>query len=436
MAQTNINTGPGTQSTLLGDFKERYAPKWQTLFEQASPLTKRFLFQAGTAVGNKYHQPVDVANEQGFTQAAQGVLPTSATYVQPLAGQSQDAQVTPYQIHGRAAVAYEAEYSSLSGAQAFLDANKLVMKRLTLGAAKRHEWGIINGQEGWLKSDGTTIATGATRTFIGTADTFAAGAFIGAIGMPVQLFLDSGGSPTGSGLFTNATASANDLPYISAVNYDTHTLTITVPNTSDQSVALTSTYWVFPWIPSYTSEMPGLGKISSNTGSLFNVDASVYPEWAGNIFSSVGILDIAKVLEVHGQMAPWFPMLGMKTLTIIPPKAFEVLNTDQAALRQYDVSYTDQAKNGFQGMRFNTQVGTTELIAHPMCRNSRAHVCVEEETIRIGATEHTFITRGKSGDVLVVESSNSPAGEMRDFISLALFCEAPRHTAILSGLTY
>ena len=151
MAQTNINTGPGSQSTLLGDFKERYAPKWQTLFEQASPLTKRFLFQAGTAVGNKYHQPVDVANEQGFTQAAQGVLPTSATYVQPLAGQSQDAQVTPYQIHGRAAVAYEAEYSSLSGAQAFLDANKLVMKRLTLGAAKRHEWGIINGQEGWLK---------------------------------------------------------------------------------------------------------------------------------------------------------------------------------------------------------------------------------------------------------------------------------------------
>jgi len=429
------------QAALVGDFLERYAADWKTLFEQASPLTKRFKFLAGKAVGNKYHQPVDVANEQGFSNAAPGVTPIVSSYVLPTAGQSQDAQVQPYQIHGRAQVTYTAAYQSSDGARAFLDANKLVMKRLTLGAAKRHEWAILNGQEGWAKSDGTAIsnpqnAANTPRVFTASAAQWASGAFIGAIGMPVAIFLDSGGSPTGSNLLVNGTIANGDLSYISAIDYSAKTITINFTNATDANLTLSGTYWLFPFTASATSEMPGLGKISANTGTLFNVSAATYPEWSGNTFSSIGTLDMAKVLEIHGVMAPWFPMLGMKTLTIIPPKAFEVLNTDQAALRQYDVSYTDQAKSGFRGMSFNTQVGTTELVPHPMCWDGRMHVCVEEETVRIGSTDHTFITRGKSGDVLVVESSTSPAGEMRDLIDLALFCEAPRHTALGTGLTY
>lgn len=423
------------QAQLVGDFRERYAPKWKTLFEQASPLSSEFKFMVGQAVGNKYHQPVDVANEQGFSAAAPGVLPSSTAYLLPVAGQSQDAQVEPYQLHGRARVAYTAEYRSDSEAKAFLDANKIVMKRLTLGAAKRHEWCILNGQEGWAQSDGTTIATGATRTFIASAASWATGAFIGAIGMPVAIFLDSAGAPSGSNLFVGRTNNS-DAPYISAINYSTRTLTLTVPNATDQSVALTNTYWIFPETHSATTEFAGLGKISSNTGILFNINAATYPEWQGNVLSSVGVVDFAKVLEAHGVMAPWFPQLNTDTLTILPPKAFEVLNTDQAALRQYDVSFSQKSKNGFRELSFATQVGNTRIIAHPMCRDSRMHIVVPDEIIRIGSTEHTFITRKNGAEVMVVESSDSPSGEMRDLIELALFAEAPRHTLIGTGLSY
>ncbi len=426
--------GENTQATLVGNFRERYAPNVKFLYQQAAPMVKLVGFEKGVALGNKYHQPVDLALEHGFSAAAPGVLPTGATYIPPTPGQSGDAQVDAYQIHGRAQVTYSAIARSQQEASAYLDSVKFVIKRLTLGAAKRAEWTLLNGQEGWGNVNGTNPGSSSSRVVTISDATWASGAFIGAKGMPIDLYSDSSG-PTSTRISTGR-SSTSDPILIASVNYATKAVTLTVPNATDQSLNI-GTAWIFPESHSILTEMPGLGKITTNTSTLFNIDASVNDLWAGNSLSISATLSFAKILEAHGIMAPFFPQaMNNETLSLVPPKGYEVLNGDQAALREFNVDKT-VAENGFEGLRFRSQVGQNTIQAHAMVRDSRFHICVAKELKRIGSQDTEFIQRGKSGgDELILESGTSPASEMRTLLELALFSEAPRHTFIGTGLTY
>lgn len=428
-------SGENSQASLIGNFRERYAPKVKFLYEQAAPLVKLIGFEKGVALGNKYHQPVDLALEHGFSAAAPGVLPTGATYIPPTAGQSGDAQVDAYQIHGRAQVTYSAIARSQDAAAAYLDSVKFVIKRLTLGAAKRAEWTILNGEEGWANTTSTNPGSAASRIVTVSDATWASGAFIGAKGMPLDIYSDSSGAPSSSRVSTGR-SSTSDPILITSVNYATKQVTLNCQNATDQSLALNNV-WIFPESHSITTEMAGLGKITTNTGSLFNIDASVNDLWAGNSLAISATLSFAKILEAHGLMAPFFPMaMNNETISLVPPKGYEVLNSDQAAMREFNVEKT-VAENGFEGLKFRSQVGVNTIQAHAMVRDSRFHIAVAKELKRIGSQDTEFIQRGKTGDeMLILESGTSPASEMRTLLELALFSEAPRHTFIGTSLTY
>lgn len=422
-------------STFVGNFKYRFAKEFKTLFEQGSPASKRFPFQAGEKLGRSYLQPVDMSSEHGYTAAAAGTTPgvSSAPYILPISGQTQEAQVNAPQIHGRAAVSYVAEMRSADDAQAFVNTNKQTMKRMTQTASQRHEWAIFNGQEGWGQITSASVA-GASRVLTMNADTWADGAWIGSIGRPLDFFANSGGLPTGAKLNTGATSTSN-APYITAIDYLARTITVAFPLVGDQALALTSAH-IFPESFSATTEMLGLGLIASTTTSYFNIDPATYPEWKGQTTSSVGTLDFSALLRAHGQMAPWFPA-AMSTTSWIPTAAYEIVNADQAALRQYDASYGDRGVNGFRSLVFAAQTGKTELFAHSFVKRGRFHITCDEDIVRIGSTEHTFMTNGRGGmGDSVLHSSGSPSKEMRDLIELQVFTPAPRRLFLGTGLTY
>lgn len=425
-----------SQATLVGNFKDRYAKNVKFLYEQAAPLVKEIGFEAGKKIGKQYHQPVDMALEHGFSASPSGTTPSGATYLNPTTGQSQDALVDAFALHGRASVEYTAIARSSDEAAAYLDSVKFVIKRLTLGAAKRNEWMLLNGQEGWGNVNGTNPGSASARTITISDATWASGAFIGAKGMPLDLYSDSAGAPTSTRISTGRTSTSDPIT-ITSVNYTNKTVTLSLPNATDQSLNI-ATAWIFPETHSILSEHPGLGKITANTSTLFNIDASVYDLWAGNNLSVASTISFAKILEAHGIMAPFFPMsMGVNTKSIVSPKSFEVLNSDQAALREYDVE-KDEAKNGFRKLSFNSQVGLNTIVSHSFCRDSRFHIAVMDELKRIGSQDTDFINRGQSGagETLILESATSPASEMRTLSELALFCEAPRHLFMGTGLTY
>ncbi len=416
-----------TTSTMAGFFKEVYA---QEVIDLTAPILKvsnRIKFTEATMVGSKYHQPVDVALEHGCTAAAANS--GAVSLLDPVASVLQDCQVEGAQIFGRAQVDYEAIFrATQAGKAAFGSATKHVVKRLATSVAKRLEISMLHGQRG-IGAVTATSGSSTTRTYTVSDETWSAGIWAGS----VNATLDFWNAALSSKLNTNAKV------IVTSVNINNKTVSVSGNSTDlsaiDSEISSNGSANIFWETFSPTTEMAGLDKILRNTGTLFNINAATYEVWSGNLYSaSTGTISMGKLLEALATPVA-FGAEG-DYLAVVSPKAFEVLNTDLAALRMLDASYGKKGQNGFGSITYYFQNGTLEIMAHPLQKDGLCHVFNPSEAKRIGATDLTFITRRGSEDALILELSGSAGAEMRCYVNQALFIEAPRRTSVLAGITY
>ncbi len=421
------------QSTLVGLFKEVYAGRIVEAWSFMAKLTNRIKFvQKDLQPGNFYHQPVDLQLEHGITAAGAGVTPGlgGAPFLPASAGQMQDAQVVGAQLIGRASVSYEAIARSANSKAAFQGATANIVRRLSRSVVKRLELQVLHGQRG-LGTVGANPANGASRTVVLTDESWAGGIWSGMKGASLDLY-----NSVGTKVSTGAT-STGDAIRINSIDTATKSLVLTVPNASDQTLNVANTN-IFFETSSPTSEMAGidvLTGITSASPTIFNISPAAYELWQANQYPGVGTISFGKLLQALSLAAQY--ELSDTAVAVIPTKAFEVLNTDIAALRQYDVSYTEsRAKNGVKALTYFGQTGDLEIIPHAFQKDGLAHIITPSEAARIGASEPDFITRQGSEDKLILESATSAGSEMRCYSNQALFFAQPRHSVRLSGLTY
>lgn len=420
-----------TQS-LVGFFKEVYAQEVKDLTAPILKVANRVKFSEATMVGNKYHQPVQVAMEHGVTYAAANAN-APVTLLSPVAGVLQDAQVEGAQIFGRSQVDYESIYrAAQAGPKAFGNATKHVVKRLATSVAKRLELSMLHGQRG-IADISSKTGSSTTRTYTITDEAWSAGIWAGS----VNATLDCWKADYSAKINTNAAL------VVTSVDINNKTVSVSGNATDltniDSEIASPTgggtTAKLFWESSGPSTEMAGLDKILRNTGTLFNISAATYETWAGNIYStSTGTLSMGKLLEAMASPVA-FGAEG-DYLAVVSPKAFEVLNTDLAALRMLDSSYGKKGENGFGSIKYYYQNGSLEILAHPLQKDGLAHVFNPDEAKRIGATDLTFISRRGSEEALILELANSAGAEMRCYANQALFIEAPRRTTLLAGITY
>lgn len=416
-----------TTSAMMGFFKEVYAQQVIDLTAPILKVTNKIPFTEATMVGNKYHQPVDVALEHGVTAAAANS--GAVSLLSPVASVLQDAQVEGAQIFGRAQVDYEAIFrATQAGKQAFGNATKHVVKRLATSVAKRLEISMLHGQRG-IGAVTATSGSAGSRTYTVSDESWSAGIWAGS----VNATLDFWNAALGSKLNTLAAV------VVASVNINNKTISVTGNATDlsaiDSEISGNGSANVFWESFSPTTEMAGLDKILRNTGTLFNINAATYEVWSGNLYSSsTGTISMGKLLEALATPVA-FGAEG-DYVAVVSPKAFEVLNTDLAALRMLDSSYGKKGQNGFGSITYYFQNGTLEILSHPLQKDGLCHIFNPSEAKRIGATDLTFITRRGSEDALILELSGSAGAEMRCYVNQALFIEAPRRTSVLAGITY
>ncbi len=416
------------QTQLTGLFKEIYGTSVVDAFAFAAPLASRLikfdLQEAG--LGNKYHQPVDLQLEHSFTCAAAGTVPT---YLAVNAGMMQDAQAQGIQSFGRSAVSYEAiARAAEGGKKAFESATKRVVKRLGMSALKRLEIQLLHGGRG-IGEAASVTGTSTTRAVVLTDASWSAGIWAGMVGATLD-----------NALAATPSVKLNTNAAIVLVSVTTSTKTLNISGNStdmgyiDSNIA--SNILFFPETGLSTTEISGLDAWSNMSGTWFNIVSSTYDLWNSNIYStSTGVLSFAKLMEAAGQIAAYGSV--QKLVAVVSPKAFEVLNTDQAALRKYDASYkSGKGETGVEGLTFHSQVGPMEILPHQFQKDGLVHLFAPDEALRVGATDVTFIQRHGTGEKLIVESATTPAGEMRTYSSQQLFVEQPRHLNLLSGVTY
>ena len=416
-----------TTSTMSGFFKEVYAQQVIDLTAPILKVTNKIPFTEATMVGSKYHQPVDVTLEHGCTAAAANS--GAVSLLDPVASVMQDAQIEGAQIFGRAQVDYEAIFrATQAGKQAFGNATKHVVKRLATSVAKRLEISMLHGQRG-IGAVTATSGSSTSRTYTVSDESWSAGIWAGS----VNATLDFWNAALGSKLNTNAAV------VVASVNINNKTISVTGNATDlsaiDSEISGNGSANVFWETFSPSTEMAGLDKILRNTGTLFNINAATYEVWSGNLYSSsTGTISMGKLLEALATPVA-FGAEG-DYVAVVSPKAFEVLNTDLAALRMLDSSYGKKGQNGFGSITYYFQNGTLEILSHPLQKDGLCHIFNPSEAKRIGATDLTFITRRGSEDALILELSGSAGAEMRCYVNQALFIEAPRRTSVLAGITY
>lgn len=435
------------QTTLVGLFKDTYGESVIDAWAFLAPLSKRIRFlPQELRPGGTYHQPIDLVLEHGISHAAAGTVIGTGTSVffPATAGQTQDAQLTGAQIVARASVSYEAIARSVNDKAAFESATYRVVKRLSEAAMKRLEIQLLHGKKGLGTVESLATETGSSGAYFTvvtiSAATWAPGIWAGMVGAFIDLYQsDCSTARQAANINTGVITGTSGWCRISAVDQANRTVTLNYGTARSGWVAGDVLFFGSAVGGTSATEMDGLESIAAvnaSSGTFWNIATGTYDLHRANQYSAAGVPSMEKILEACGLLAD-YGVKGQEVTAVIPTKAFQVLNSDLAALRMFDASYTSaRAEAGAATIRYHGQTGPVEILPHSMQKDGMAQILPLRDAYRVGATDLTFITRHGSEEKLILESATSAGSEMRCYSNQSLFVESLRHVVGITGFTY
>ena len=406
-----------TPDTMIGDFKNLYEksglvnaiPSW-CLLQDKVPFE-----EADAGLGQYYVFGVVLQKEQGFTYApssgtGSGVVTMNAS----IAGYIGQAQVEGFAIYLRSRLSYDAAAkASRAGKKAFAQAYGAVLKNMKESHQYRLECSLLYGRDGL-----GIVSTNTSGALVLTAASWATG--IWASGMKGAI-LEA---------FDATTTTANQLNgdlTISAISVALKTVTVTGTNSS--VVATNILYFKGARTTTGFNECIGLNRILTYSGTIFNIDNSLYELWSAQSYAVNGNLSLTAIMNGAA--------LGMsfgleKSFFFCAPEKFAQLASDEAALRRY-VQDTPNAKRGVKGIVFQMGSVDVEILPHPLVKQGDGMMIPEKALHRVGATDVTMALPG-SGEQMSVMVTDSTAIEFRSMSDQGLFCDTPAQCVKFTGI--
>ena len=396
--------------SLNGLFKEVYADKIKNLIPEGTRLVQKIPFsERKHTLGSLYHQPVVLGLEHGITYAG----PTDDAFAldPAIAGVIRDAQVQGSQMMLRSRLGVAAASRAVRGGdKSFETATKFLVRNMLRSLARRLEVGTLYGQVG-IGAVGSL--PGGNVIEIETAE-WAPGVWAGSENMVVEIVDATSTTPRGTAKVT-------------AVDMTNRTVTV------DAIPAGTVATDLFYYKSARGNESAGIHKILTNTGPLFNIDASSYTLWKGNELDLAGApLSFARTQDAIALAVE--KGLDSDVTVMVNTRTWSDLLTEQTALRQFDQSYkTSIAEAGHQEICFYGQNGKVEIVPSIFVKEGYAYVLCLEDMMRIGSTDITF-KRPDQGDTFFRELENAAGYELRAYSDQALFCCAPGKNTLIKGI--
>lgn len=420
-------SGSYDYSALDGQLKQRYAKKITRAVPNNRFIQKNVPFSSAELIGDRFNAPILLSNDSGFTYTdPNGGL---TTLNEAVAAQMKNAYLSGSEVIERTAMTYGQLARAVAPGAAFENTFDLVMKGMVEATSKRVEIAMLYGQSGVAKAASSANVSATKTTITVMSAHWAAAIWAGSEGCQLNFY--RGSSEVSSGADAVFTVSAVD-----SVNKK-----ITVTGTSTGITALDAEIASYPntvdafYNGSYGLEMVGLKKILTNTSSLFGIDAAAYSLWKGNHITTSGSLTQAKILDAVATCAN----LGLSedVYVCVNPKAFNVLSSDQSALRMYDSSYSNgQGTNGFAGLKFHSPSGVVTVVPHMFVKEGDCFVINLNDMQRIGASDITFQTPGKGSAYQMFFQLPSQNGvELRMYCNQAIMLYRPAQGALLDGFS-
>lgn len=363
-------------------------------------------------------QPVTLGLEHGFTyggSAGEAFLLNSA-----IASPNRDAQVKGYELVLVSAISVGAASRSISSKGAFEQETKRLVQNMLKSTQIRMEIQLMYGQSGIAR------IKSISGNVISVCDAeWAAGIWSGSKNAALEIRSSSG---TLRGVCNVVK------PSLASKSIEVDVMPAGVSGNVDPENAASD---VIYFKGSYNKEFAGLHKIITNTGTIFNIDASEFDLFKGNevlvgtnAHSGAAFISFDKVEESIA-LAMEKGLTEEDVVCLVNPKHWNKLMTEQAAKRQYDSSYSsEKMENGTKTLVFYGQNGKIEVHASLFVKEGFAYVFPPAELERIGSSDITFERPGFPGKFFKeMESANGY--ELRAYSDQALFTSAPGKMTVL-----
>ena len=426
----------GTKSTLDGLYKDVYADKMDSLIPDFGILTKRIKFQPSKKTGRDYVKAVKLTNEHGFTYGS-GL----AALQDIVSSDVDDAKVRGSSMTLRSGFSYDAAANMTSSKAAFIDSTKFKFMAMMESATCRLELQILYGGKGLgvCDDDDTTTAVVDTKNVtVPISDaSWASGAWAGSEGAFVQFNLVA--SPFTASAADGVGSIVNRFSVVSvdSANHNIVVGTLDATEAAALVAELEAARYIVRWYGSFSTgltsnEMVGLRDIVSNTGTLFGIAGASYSLWQGNT-KAVGAANLTLEKIYQGINMAVGKGLMEAVVVLVSPATYATLAADEAALRRYNVS-SKKAENGFESVEFYGPNGKIEIVVHPMIREQEAMAFPIARAERIGATDLTFNTPGRSDEMFQQLPSNT-GYECRLYSEQAIFLPCPAKSVLFTGIS-
>jgi len=182
----------------------------------------------------------------------------------------------------------------------------------------------------------------------------------------------------------------------------------------------------------------GVQAILENTGSLFEIDAAVYPQWQAISYASGGAMTKAKVLALGARLEE----NGLKSggWLKVNAKTFSDLAEEASDLQRFTSNggTSDVKKLGASALEYKTGCGVIRVETDLIMKQSIGMFIgkgMDGKAVgcRVGSTDNTF---EQPGDRNIVHKLEGSAGsQIECYSNQAPLIEIPYHCAIVTGIT-
>lgn len=413
--------------SLQGVYKEIYGQLVNAVPECAE-LLKLIKYDQGNRIGDSFHEPVILTNEHGYTYM--GTAGDSTTLETPVTTTSKDAVVSAYSYCMASSLSLAAiSRAQASGPQAFKSAVSVIMGSALESSKKRLNISCYYGQKGIgdVPDTAATVETTATTaTLVFSAASWAPGIWAGAEGALLQFYDLDDDALISSG--------ADAVFAVTSVANSTRTVVVTGTSTGidalDVAVQAGGVRAYFKG--SKTNDMPGMVKVLENTGTIFNIDASIYGLWRAQTRNVAGQLTMDEVLEGVADLVG--RGLTQDVILLVNPATWADLHAEQMAARVYDGSYSSsKATSGSEAIQYYGPTGKVTVKGDPCIKGGDAFLIVPEHWKRIGSAEHDSNLPTQDQNPFFADATTASVG-FRLFSDQAIYCRKPAQQLYFYGI--
>ncbi len=420
-------------STADGYFKDVFGDLEDTVPEYAV-LANKIPYTQRQRLGEHYAFAVRMTRGHGVTFRS-GAASMTAFALNPVrSGQFREAQVSGSSLVARESFAYKPVLSATrEGKEAFGDLFEEGVMDLYEGSYFYLEMQLLYGQTS-IGAFAEAGAAAAQQTLLLTAASSAPGLWAQMEGALFDVYVDEtfAVKRNATGTFT-----------CDSIDYDASTgqvsLTFTASSTAEAD-AITVNDIIVPvgWYDSVDGHqsMAGLNRIITNTGTIFNIDASQYSTWRGNTLPAGGALTFKTVTTAAVPIAVR-TNLNDELDCLLSPKTWTDLNDDVASVRRFLEKQGDaEATFGTDEIVYHGPTGKIRIVPHPMVKGGDAFLgSCSRNAKMVGASKPTFDLGVEGQNARFLRELPDNAGfEIRTMWDLAIFSPRPRGWTKISGI--